>query len=374
MLKIVIINGGRGASTIIPALLSLEDKSITSIVNAYDDGKSTGEIRKFFNMLGPSDIRKVQELFLPSSDETSDYKALFGYRYPLDVDHDDVIFGLREFALSKSNTICNFSFSDPIVLNGLREITKCFVDSLEMLERSKGVRFNFSDCSIMNCLYAGAFIQNSRSIEKTAMFFKELFQLRGSVISNCIENRHLVAQRENGEVLVCEADIVELRSNVKIDRIYLLDNALEHSDINNFNESESKSFLEMHDSFVEISQSSLTALRDADIIIYSSGTQHSSLYPTYMTRGFGKAIASNKKAFKVFITNIGADYETPSYNASDFIKGAYRYLNLAEKNKIKFQELFDLMILNENDSKENYVKLDREKSIKFGLQNCIFRY
>ena len=49
MLKIVIINGGRGASTIIPALLSLEDKSITSIVNAYDDGKSTGEIRKFFN-------------------------------------------------------------------------------------------------------------------------------------------------------------------------------------------------------------------------------------------------------------------------------------------------------------------------------------
>ena len=38
----------------------------------------------------------------------------------------------------------------------------------------------------------------------------------------------------------------------------------------------------------------------------------------------------------------------------------HRYLNLAEKNKIKFQELFDLMILNENDSKENYVKLDRE--------------
>ena len=38
---------------------------ITSVVNAYDDGKSTGEIRKFFGMLGPSDIRKVQELMLP---------------------------------------------------------------------------------------------------------------------------------------------------------------------------------------------------------------------------------------------------------------------------------------------------------------------
>ena len=61
MLKIVIINGGRGASTIIP-LYCLEDKSITPS-NAYDDGKSTGEIRKFFNMLGPSDIRKFKSFF-----------------------------------------------------------------------------------------------------------------------------------------------------------------------------------------------------------------------------------------------------------------------------------------------------------------------
>ena len=73
MINIVIFNGGRGAGTIIPALQSIGNVNITSIVNAYDDGKSTGEIRKFFNMLGPSDIRKVQQLMLPKDDP--DYHA-----------------------------------------------------------------------------------------------------------------------------------------------------------------------------------------------------------------------------------------------------------------------------------------------------------
>ena len=83
-----------------------------------------------------------------------------------------------------------------------------------------------------------------------------------------------------------------------------------------------------------------------------------------MTRGFGAAISNNNKAFKVFVTNIGADYETPSYKASDFINGAYRYLNLAEENFLEFKSLFHLMLLNENDTKDNYVKLDHNNLSK----------
>ena len=67
-MKITIFNGGRGASSIIDNLLSKKDIEITSIVNAYDDGKSTGEIRKYFNMLGPSDLA-VQSLFLDRRSE-----------------------------------------------------------------------------------------------------------------------------------------------------------------------------------------------------------------------------------------------------------------------------------------------------------------
>ena len=51
-MNILIFNGGRGANTIIKSLKKIKDANISSVVNAYDDGKSTGEIRKFFDMLG----------------------------------------------------------------------------------------------------------------------------------------------------------------------------------------------------------------------------------------------------------------------------------------------------------------------------------
>ena len=126
MLNIVIINGGRGASTIIPSLLELDNCSITSIVNAYDDGKSTGEIRRFFSMLGPSDIRKVQELFLPFSNESTAYKDLFSFRYPDNSLHDEVISELNFFVEKKTNKIYNIKLNDEIVLSSLRECVKYF--------------------------------------------------------------------------------------------------------------------------------------------------------------------------------------------------------------------------------------------------------
>ena len=99
MLNVVILNGGRGAAAVIPALLARQGLHVTSVVNAYDDGKSTGEIRRFFGMLGPSDIRKVQELMLPKDDP--DYRAnlrVFAHRFPLECSREHVLGELGAFA------------------------------------------------------------------------------------------------------------------------------------------------------------------------------------------------------------------------------------------------------------------------------------
>jgi 2-phospho-L-lactate transferase/gluconeogenesis factor (CofD/UPF0052 family) len=109
MLNVVILNGGRGASTIIPALISRQRIQVTSVVNAYDDGKSTGAIRRFFEMLGPSDIRKVQELMLPKDDPDYDNNlALFQYRFPLDCVRDDALDQLKLFANGKSTELVGY--------------------------------------------------------------------------------------------------------------------------------------------------------------------------------------------------------------------------------------------------------------------------
>lgn len=364
MLNVVVLNGGRGAATLIPALLAQDSLRVTSVVNAYDDGKSTGEIRKFFGMLGPSDIRKVQELMLPASDADHDVNLhLFGFRYPVECDRETVLTELAQFAAGERPDLVGVLISSDRVRTALQVYVREFVDGLAIIEKVLSEKFSFADCSIMNCIYAGAFLHFSRNIEDATLFISRLFKLRGTVLPNSIEDKKLAALREDGQMLYCEAEIVELRSNVRIERIYLLDRSLDRDRFEKLSVDEKRAFLDRHHCFVGASPHVVRALQEADIIIYSAGTQHSSLYPTYLTKGIARTIADNRKAFKVFVTNIGADYETPSYKASDYFAGALRYLNLVDERTYSMKELFDLVLVNTGRRKrdESYVEFDAER-------------
>lgn len=363
MLNVVILNGGRGAAAIIPALLARQGLYVTSVVNAYDDGKSTGEIRNFFGMLGPSDIRKVQELMLPVDDP--DYESnlrIFQYRFPIDCDRDHVLIDLDAFVKGKSDELVGVNFKSAKVRSALQRFVREFTDGLLVIEQVRGEQFNFADCSIMNCIYAGAFLAFSRNIEYATQSIDKLFKLRGTVLPTSIEDKKLVALRENGQMLYSEAQIVELRSNVRIERIYMMDKLLDPTSFESLSIDKKRYYLDRHHCYASVSPGVLLALQQADIIIYSAGTQHSSLYPTYMSAGLAESIADNKAAIKVFVTNIGADYETPTYKASDYILGAHRYLNLSSSREFSMPELFDVVFVNNSRIKadETYVDFDEE--------------
>jgi 2-phospho-L-lactate transferase/gluconeogenesis factor (CofD/UPF0052 family) len=363
MLNVVILNGGRGASTIISSLLARQRLHVTSVVNAYDDGKSTGSIRRFFGMLGPSDIRKVQELMLPKNDpDHENYVTLFQYRFPLDCNREDVLEQLKLFLDSESIELIGIRLNNIRVREKLKVFLAEFLTGLNTIEKTRQEQFDFADCSIMNCLYAGAFLTFNRNIEQATKSIDRLFQLCGTVLPTSIEDKKLVAQRENGEILYSEAEIVELRSNVRIEKIYLLDQILDKSTFAIIDNNEQRSYLERHHCYVGVSPGVRLALQRAEIIIYSAGTQHSSLYPTYMSAGLAESISDNHSALKVFITNIGADYETPRYKASDYIFGAYRYLNLSDERNYSMEELFDVIFVNQSHFKddETYVEYDEE--------------
>jgi len=363
MLNVVILNGGRGAATIIPSLLANQRLHVTSVVNAYDDGKSTGVIRRFFGMLGPSDIRKVQKLMLPKNDpDHENYLTLFQYRFPLDCNHEDVLKQLKLFLDNESMELVGVHLNNKRVREKLKSFLAEFLAGLNTIEKARQEQFDFADCSIMNCLYAGAFLASNRNIEQATTSVDRLFQLRGTVLPTSIEDKKLVAQRENGEILYSEAEIVELRSNVRVEQIYLLDQILDKSTFEIIDNNEKRSYLERHHCYVGASPGVRLALQRAEIIIYAAGTQHSSLYPTYMSAGLAESISNNHSALKVFITNIGADYETPSYKASDYILGAHRYLNLSDERNYGMEELFDFIFINQSHFKddETYVEYDEE--------------
>ena len=267
---------------------------------------------------------------------------------------------LRTFVKGSSQALVGMQFQNKKVRNALQHFFREFLDGLSVVEKASGTMFNFSDCSIMNCIYAGAFLTFNRNIDTATRYIDRLFKLKGTVLPTSIEDKKLVALRENGEMLYSEAEIVELRSNVRIERIYLLDNILDPSHFQALSIEEKRYFLEKNHCFVEVSESVKHTLQNADIIIYSSGTQHSSLYPTYFSTGLAESIADNKTAFKVFITNIGADYETPNYKASEYILGAYHYLSLANNRKYKISDLFNVTLINQSHLKadETYVEFD----------------
>jgi 2-phospho-L-lactate transferase/gluconeogenesis factor (CofD/UPF0052 family) len=362
MLNVVVLNGGRGAASIIPAMLRRQGLNVTSIVNAYDDGKSTGEIRRFFDMLGPSDIRKVQELMLPDDDpHHAASKALFDYRYPLGGERDAILADMRAFA-DGGEAVAGIAVPRAGVRRLLRQFVREFLDGLAVIEKARDARFEFGDCSLMNCLYAGAYLACGRDMERTTRTMDRLFRLKGTVLPNSVENKWLMALRQNGEMLYSEAEIVELRSNVLIDSLYLLDRPLDRARFASLSAEEQKYFLGRHHAAAAASPGVRLALEQADIIVYSAGTQHSSLYPTYMSRGLAETIAGNRGALKAFVTNIGADYETPSYRASDYINGAYKYLRLAEGRQYAMPELFTAILINDGRRKadETYVDYDEE--------------
>ena len=111
-----------------------------------------------------------------------------------------------------------------------------------------------------------------------------------------------------------------------------------------------------------LSDSVRKLIKNADIIIFAPGTQHSSLLPTYLSNSLGDTIAKNKKSFKVFITNIGADYENPVYIASDYINNAFKYLCYSSSKSYSLNDFFNLLLINNpaQGISKNKVKFDKK--------------
>ena len=278
MKKIVLINGGRGATEIIPFLIK-KDHSLTSIVNAYDDGKSTGVLRDYFKILGPSDIRKVQSLML---NHKSKYykivKKLFQCRFPKDENYK-IKNELNLLIQNKKNLIFDASklpkdLSKFIFLN-----LKKFLIYASKKEKIKKKGLDFNDLSLLNCIYTSLILQNNNNIDRAIKIICKKFELKSNVLVNSNKNRFLVALRNSGLFLNSEAKIVETRSNVRIKKIFVLKNKINHNFFKKISNSSKEILLNKLNVPPKISKKINSVLSDSDVIIFCPGTQHSFIIP-----------------------------------------------------------------------------------------------
>lgn len=315
-MKIVVFSGGRGCTNIIKALISQTDLDLTIVVNAYDNGKSTGRIRSYIpGLLGPSDIRKNVSLLLecynsPQLGNFLEYRLASNLqRLPM----------LQFLQLSNPNDFVSLSFEQYKSI----ELALSFFDKYQ---RNCGDMFDTFDCAIGNVILASLFLQYKNDFNSAITKYQEIFLPKSVIKSQRArilnvtdgENLYLIARATSGEIFLNEAEIV-VNENKEIIREIAL--------VSDF---EKKSLKLAFNSIRKPNpnQVVLQILKDMDLLIYGPGTQASSLLPSYLTSRVLDEIGKNLTAKKIFISNLIPDYDDPVSNVISRLENFFRLGNL----------------------------------------------
>jgi len=332
--EVSIFCGGRGSSAIIKAILKYNFKKINIILNTYDDGLSTGAIRKLIpGIVGPSDIRKNVNVFLKYNKEDL-LTQFLDFRLP---DNSQIRILHTIIDMLQKNT--DYLEKTPLNLMKLYNI----ISEIEFKNSDKIINFIFifwkyfnkrkcldvSDFTIGNIIFAGIYL-TLKNNEKTIRQYTKLF-INNSKFNiydiNCRGSLYLCALKTNGELLPDEYSITTQQSKYKISNLFFLKRPLSEKQIEHLNKTNFKiNYLESLNIQPVISKDVKKALVKSSIIIYGPGTQHSSLYPSYMTKGVKEIIYKKKYTMKVFILNLTKDNDITSFSATDIIKGFMKYI------------------------------------------------
>jgi len=323
-IKVALFCGGRGSATLIRELLHWPNIHLTLIVNAYDDGLSTGALREFVtHMLGPSDFRKnLSYLLDPFSKGQYALKNLLEFRLPTTI-HSEDIDHLADFVKTEKWTErieplhSLFSQLGQNLLTSIRQYMHAFFT----YAKTTNLQFDYRDCSIGNIIFAGAYLEKNNNFNAAAQAMSQLVSSRALLLNVSEgENRILVALKENGEFLSNEAQIVSPQSSAAIRDFYLLPQSISSEELDGKNIAEKEAWLKNREALPTISPEVNQALMDANIILFGPGTQHSSLLPSY--RIAHAALRNASAPIKAFIMNLEPDHDIQAFSTKDVLDRA----------------------------------------------------
>ena len=374
-INLVLFSGGSGTQSITEALLKHPQISLTIVINAYDDGHSTGRLRRFIpGMLGPSDVRKNINRLMPATERCHKaLKRISDYRLPVAITRADALAFVDKCIAGEYGALPEKiagSF-DQLSIGQSRRLCSFLTTFLAYLreQESIGRTFDFTDCAIGNLLFAGCYLQEGRDFNRTIEAFSRFYEVSPDILLNITEgeNLFLVAEKENGSVLLSEADLVAAQDAAKISDLFLLDEQTYWGCVENAAEPDGgwqRLFRESH-CVPRLNPRAAKALADADVIVYGPGTQHSSLFPSYMTEGVAEAIAANNRADKIFIGNIHRDFDIQGDDANDLAQKLLSAFSRKGKVKVSWLDVVSHFFVQRAEdntlSKAKYVPFDEQR-------------
>jgi uncharacterized cofD-like protein len=299
MKKIVIFGGGSGLSQLLKGL-KLFPIDLTAIVSMSDNGKSTGMLRKDFNIPAVGDITKVM---LSMSDADQDTIDLLNYRF------------------HASSSIESHSIKN-LMLTALLDIKGNCKDALKVLNK--------------------------------------MLLVKGRVLPLTEDSVDLIGITDKGEEIVGEDE-------------------LSHSD---------KKIVDVRYSKpIKVNSDVIKAIKNADLIIFSSGSLFTSIYPHIIAPDVVDAI-SKSKAKTMYICNLVTQPgETDNFKVSDHIKMLEKHLGVGGINivlangetinkemakKYATREQKDPVLIDENKLKKMNIELIKDNLIS--IENGFLRH
>src|SRR4051812_48885199 len=336
-LRVMLFSGGRGSGALTAALVRMPGVDLTVAINGYDDGASTGEVRRFLgDSLGPSDFRKnASRLAAELKTANPGLIELLDARLPEDTTPQGAAARIdAEIASARDARLADW--------------LGAFLDEY----RNSGRSFTFGDCSLGNLVFAGAYLRGGRQFNRAVDDYCALLGLPAGLIENVTDggDAHLVALDAAGQLLHSEEAIVDVRAQNTIRRIFLIDRPLGEEEARTLaaaGPDRAAQALEARRPRLALNPRLAAKIAAADVIVYAPGTQHSSLFPSYMTPGLADALASNLRAIKLLVTNIQTDAEISGSTAVDLIDRALHYLNRQGERAIPSPCLTPHYLINE---------------------------
>jgi 2-phospho-L-lactate transferase/gluconeogenesis factor (CofD/UPF0052 family) len=342
-IRVVLFSGGRGASSIATALTEHEQIRLTVLVNAYDDGLSTGLLRRFIpGMLGPSDIRKNVRTLMPETEQRHRaLKELLDYRFADEVGREEAMRSLQPIAAASGdleNAVLADLYRDLTIgqASVLADWCRAFLDYEE--ERlQKDVHFTYGDTAVGNILFGGCYLEAERDFNRAIEVYAGFCEVRSPVldITDGV-NFVLTAIKSDGTFLPDEAAIVSPQEETSpIEELFLLEDYLSEEDLSHIadlSREERLDFLRQLQRTPCPNPEALREIEAADLIIYGPGTQHSSLFPSYLTDGVTEGIVANDKAEKIFVANIRHDHDIRNQTVRSLLQSFL--FNMRRKGKV----------------------------------------
>ena len=277
-MKTVILSGGSGNDSLIRGLkYYYPSMNCKVIVNAYDNGKSTGVCRSVTNTLGVSDIRK---------NHIRMYKAMHG-----NCNKNIIEFYDNRYDFTPGNEVAEIT--EKLNTWGMPQFVPLVA---RFFATPEAKNYRYTDFNISNIVYAEMYAQSG--YEYTNDYFcNKILDIDSFVLLNSFSNVYLKAITNSGYVIKDEGEIVEW-----CNRDDKIESCLYGTVLN-----------------TELNPCAVASIESADLIIISTGTFWSSIYPTLEFGDLYKLINKNTHAKKVWALNCEEDKDSYGVSADEFI-------------------------------------------------------